>query len=468
MFRRLITLSSLFCLLLSGCSFPAGFSKPITPTTTLPPSVTPTPTITPTPSVTPYTPKVRSLVTLEMVKNLDAAIPISLDENNNLVGLPEKIDPDRKEHVKKQYQALIKKFGACDAFYSEDPLTGHHVLNLIIGGTVFHRIRVNEEGGKELYNYPTTFEYTDGEVVLVGDYSSVLFIGNTIGVLWEDGVPQLLANRVVLPNGDSYFTHYLVYTEPYSYTANLWKEVPGVSDVMAGFPSAEYELNPKHTQSISYKYMGVQMNGEVITDDSIRPASINKVTISDDIFAEYVARLLFGVWWKNGPEQHAEAAEEGDFEEFMRLWAQAQNSGAIEDWSKVQINNIWANDLADGAGYDQQPYSMWFMYEGETPDGIRDIENFSIVLLGSDGDLYVTKWWWKAGFGVNLNKETLSLYYYYIDYSNTWGPWAVATGGLSGAMDFILKNRGGEVDNIDFINHNSSLEQLLRWGLVVQ
>jgi hypothetical protein len=450
----------------------AGTLVPQSMTSTPIPTETLIPTITPTPTATAYAHHERSLLSVDMVKNINASLEISLDENGNIVGLPDDTELLKKKIMEELYKILAEKFIGSQIYYDEDPESEQFVLIVILGGTIFHRLIINNEGNKELYDFPTTFGFADNGLTLVGDYSGVSFPGKnySVGVVWDNGIPQLVSNRLAFPNGDSYFTHYLIYNEPYAYTAMLWREIPGIAGVLEELPSFEDDLNPRHVQSMSYEYKGVLINADFITDDSIvSEYTLNRVTISESIYAEYIARTLFHVWWKRGEEAHTEKFTQRDFNEFMSLWSKAQESGLPEDWAKVQINNIWANDLSDGTGYDQKPYSIWPMYDGETTEGIRGFNKFSIVLVGGDGDKYITKDFvgtWEGGFGANLDKKVLKVYMYHDRYIHKWSSPQWIGYYLSKVSYFLITNVSNNT-TMTSLAHDSYLDSILSSALII-
>ena len=465
--KKILFLAVSLRMIMSSCAAPVEVPIPTTEVISIP-TETPIPTVTPIPSATAYIPKGRPLVTLDMVKNINASAKISVGEDGEIYGLPDSTDSAKKELVKMQYRAIEKMYTVCDVYYSEDAVSGNFVLTVVMGGTLFHRLVINDDGQKKLYDFPTTFEAVEDGFELLGVYSSVTLPGSaTFGVLWQDGVPQLLSNQVVLPEGDSYFTHYLIYDQPYSYTADLWEKVSGISEILAEIPSLEYDLNPKYVHSISYEYMGVKINADLVTDSSILPSSINRVKISDAVFAEYVARTLFHVWWRKGNERHLEIPTQNDFEGFMGMWALAQETGLVEDWSKVQINDLWINDLSDGSGYIQDSYSVWMMYDGDAPaTGVIGINRFSVSLVCSDRDGFITKLHygtWRAGYGLNLDKSNLSVYFYYDYYVSESAAAMVMSEYLSVTKSFMIINRGGEVDSLGSLDKH--LVSILRSGL---
>lgn len=184
-----------------------------------------------------------------------------------------------------------------------------------------------------------------------------------------------------------------------------------------GIP-VENDLNPSYVQTIVTEYMGVKFNLELITDSSMNP-EITKVTVDEEMFTYVMAKNIFRIWWlKGSPGKSLEdiAISDDDFKLFMRLWAKAQETNDPEDWQKVQIDNLYANDLNDGEGYVQRPYSVWFMYNGDEkpPDGVNPITLISVALVKTGVPKNVSE---AHGFlrnanvyGANLNDYSIVFY----------------------------------------------------------
>jgi hypothetical protein len=192
------------------------------------------------------------------------------------------------------------------------------------------------------------------------------------------------------------------------------------------FTSVENDLSPSFAQSISIEYMGVKFNLELITDSSLAPA-ITKIRLEDGFehtLAAVVAVDMFELWWAKGPVPHnfdphtidlSELREE--FASFMSLWAKAQETNNPEDWGKVQIDRILANDLNDGNGYQMNYHNFWMMYDGETPAGITGVKTFSIAFVYTTGVNNIQVAWTSSysgefikGYGMNLDNDKLIVY----------------------------------------------------------
>ncbi len=173
----------------------------------------------------------------------------------------------------------------------------------------------------------------------------------------------------------------------------------------------EHEIFPVYTEEISRDFLGVRINAELIVDKSIESLT-KKVSIPETIFTEYIARCFFIAWWENGTEKHVGTPTQDDFKLFMGLWSKAQQSNEKKDWGKVQFS-IWANDLDDGDGNIQKEMTVWPMYFGTTPEGVKKIMTVSIDIV--DGtkvkNVSVVEQDYGFSLGTNIDKETLYIYF---------------------------------------------------------
>lgn len=192
------------------------------------------------------------------------------------------------------------------------------------------------------------------------------------------------------------------------------------------FTSVENDLSPSFAQSISTEYMGVKFNLELITDSSLSP-KITKIELEEGFehtLAAIVAIDMFEMWWAKGPVPHNYDPNNFDlgelkdeFNSFMDLWARAEETGNPEDWEKIQISRILANDLNDGYGYQMNHYNFWMMYNGETPEGITGVRTFSIAFVSTTEVKNIQTSWhssysgeFVAGYGMNIDKDRLIIY----------------------------------------------------------
>jgi hypothetical protein len=224
-------------------------------------------------------------------------------------------------------------------------------------------------------------------------------------------------------------------------------------------PVNEYELKPAYTEKVSQKFMGVQINAELITDESLDPV-IKKVTVSETAYAEFIARSVFNIWQNNSEKGKTYPATEDGFKQFMAIWAQAQQSGT--GWEEVQFP-IWVNDLNDGNGYVQKQETIWPMYSGNAPEGVRGISTISAVLLNGtkiDNMTHFSNSAYLVGFGINIDKEKL---YFYAATESVYGFPNLNENTCNGVASFdnwAIRNNGRSFsgDNAFF---DTSLKKLL-------
>lgn len=417
-----------FSILLSGCNI-----SPLTPTlrnpietiTPLsvkePTSIESNTTLIPTLPLTQEIPMEHPPVTLEDVKNVERSFEIATNEEGVLTGLPEVISEEEKLQIEAYYKAIQKKFLGSKVFYNKDEKTGNWLLFARLENNLFHRVISIEGRGKLFADYPLRFEpsVSDVDYKIVDFYKVIVLENDSVDVIWKEGIPQFVSDEFELaPSGDRYFTKYLIYDiDISSDESSLWVDVPGVIEIISLAPTpeisdAEKTLDPISTFSISEEYLGVKINANLIVDRTISD-SISSVSFYDKSkYAEYVARTVFSAWWSRGNVSHSAAATENDFEEFMVLWARAQDTNQKLDWEKVQLNNVWANNLDDGAGYVQKKYTIWPMYFGEPIGGITGIRRLDNVFLSDE--TYNTVYWVAdlyKGIGTNVSQDNLLIYH---------------------------------------------------------
>lgn len=180
-------------------------------------------------------------------------------------------------------------------------------------------------------------------------------------------------------------------------------------------------LIDEHDMEIHYEdrmenqeFMGVKFNGSVIVDKSMS-RQIDKVTIEDNVHAEFLARTIFGVWWDKGNVDHEGLPTEDDFKAFMAQWAKAQQTNDPKDWEAVQFT-IWANNLEDGDGYVQEPTLVWPMVGEETTvsEGVLGMKEFNNVLVGNNRRIKnISDWGNTLGTSMGTNFDTSKLYIYF-------------------------------------------------------
>jgi len=207
-------------------------------------------------------------------------------------------------------------------------------------------------------------------------------------------------------------------------------------------PAEQIDLKPNYEQKVAVEYMGVQINASLITDQSLDPV-ITKVTVGEKAYAEFIARSLYKVWLKKGGPDGTGPATAATFEQFMALWATAQQSGQEADWRQVQIKNIWANDIPT-PGYEQHPYTIWFMHAGETPEDVRGISTLSIALVRTPRMKNITASEDNVdgmGRGINIEDENM---FFYAGRNNFPTAGATATF-MSGFKGWLIRNSGDSI-----------------------
>jgi len=206
-------------------------------------------------------------------------------------------------------------------------------------------------------------------------------------------------------------------------------------------PAEQIDLKPNYEQKVAVEYMGVQINASLITDQSLDPV-ITKVTVGEKAYAEFLARSLYKVWLKKGGPEGTGPATAATFEQFMALWSTAQQSGQEADWRQVQIKKIWANEIAT-PGYEQHPYTIWFMHAGETPEDVRGVEKFTIALVNGskvqnilpNGEDYLHG----AGAGSNIDNNG---FYVYMGIDFSFGGKGAVFGKVADTSNWLIRNAG--------------------------
>jgi len=479
---------------LSGCLGTSTVGKPtesvITPSLTKESTPTPTEVFTPSPTLTatPEIPTERSLVTLEDVRNVKHSSEILINDEGVLIGLPEEIPEEEKALVASYYEAIQKKFLGSRVFYNKDEKTGKWLLFARYEKNLFHRTILVDGNTARFADYPLKFEplASGSDYQISGSYSVIVVQNESIDVIWKEGIPQIVYDEVeLLPGGDRYFTKYLIYdvdvTSSWLDQSNWWADVPGVYEVIAAAPTPvltnlEEDLEPSYVQETNWEYQGVRIKANLVTDSSLN-SGFTKVTVPNASYAEFIARTIFRVWWKKGPEKHTSIYNEEDFLYFMSLWSIAQKSGKVEDWEKIQLNNIWANDLTDGNGYVPKSYNIWPMYEGNRPLKAVGVSLISLVLVDTSSvkniDLQsdITGISYDIGWGTNLDLSTNNLMIYFgtdtfITYKQRGheGKYIVDPM-LSCASDWLIENTGNGISKS--FDYNDLTNWLINHGLQV-
>jgi len=198
----------------------------------------------------------------------------------------------------------------------------------------------------------------------------------------------------------------------------------------------EWDLEPFIEKRVDTVWNGVRIKVNLLVDSSYQ-GIIDSLSIPDLLLAEVAAKAIYGAWFKNThymdiiryyrsdwfwEYDYGEYAQTGKFEEFLGLWQKAQESGEFSDWTQVRLTNIRANNLDDGNGYNQKPYSILPMYFGEPFEGYLGFDQFSIVLVKGSAteytsdSIYITPKFKNEGVsrdtgtGTNYSEENLMVY----------------------------------------------------------
>lgn len=492
--KKLLMLLVVVSVVLSGCvsvlvtpsvSNPTEvITEPLPTENPIPTEVTEVPTdVATTVPVLPPTPEIpseHSPVTLEDVKNIKHSFEILVNEDGALIKTPEGILEEEKSLLVEYYKAIQNKFYGSKVFFNKDETTGNWVLFARLENNLFHRV-VSIDGVSRFADYPIKFEpLASGSGYKVADFYNVIILqSDSIDVIWKEGIPQIVYDEVeLLPDRDRYFTKYLIYDVGVNSTeSNLWAEVPGVIELLASAPTPapndiERDLNPSYVQKVDFEYMGVGIKAELITDSSLS-SRVTKVTVPNAVYAEFIARVVFRAWWRKGPEKHSDKYTEEDFKNFMSLWSTAQKSGNTEDWEKVQLNNIYANDLNDGGGYVPKAYNIWAMYEGEKPLRAVGISLISFVIVDTssmkniDQQSDINGISYDLGYGTNIDGGNILVYSGTDAYFNEpfYNLDLIADDMLCSSAQWLIDNSG---NGLSFTYDYNDLSRLLyKGGLTV-
>jgi len=225
----------------------------------------------------------------------------------------------------------------------------------------------------------------------------------------------------------------------------------------------QIDLKSNYEQKVSVEYMGVQIDASLITDESLDPV-IKKVTVGETAYAEFVARSIYKVWLRKGGPDGTGPKAETTFEQFMALWSTAQQSGSEADWRQVQVKNIWANDIPT-PGYEQHPYTIWFMHEGQTPEDVKGISNLSIALVKTHKMKNITAFnnnEYDEGMGLNFEGKNM---HFYLGLINVHYSSGLTASGLPTFYWWLIRNSGGSVSGYPTQGDDSLKSILVKGGL---
>jgi len=198
----------------------------------------------------------------------------------------------------------------------------------------------------------------------------------------------------------------------------------------------EWDLDPYIEKRVDTMWHGVRIKVNLIVDSSFKDV-IHSITIPDSLLAEVAAKAIYGAWFNNthymdiiryfrsnsvSEFNYGSYTQSEKFEEFLRLWQKAQESGEFSDWIKVRLTDIMANNLDDGNGYKQKPYTFLPMHNGEPFGDNLSFDQLSIVLVKGSAteytsdSIYITPVWkiegvsTDTGTGTNYTKGNLMVY----------------------------------------------------------
>jgi len=191
---------------------------------------------------------------------------------------------------------------------------------------------------------------------------------------------------------------------------------------------------------------------------------------SEGAIADFMARMVFKVWWHKGEVDHKGSPTEDDFKAFMVTWSEAQKGSDPELWKKVQFS-IFANDLST-KGYIQEKVTIWPMFTGnQAIDGVKAMKEINIVFVRGPRVENITLkaetgLTWGDGYGANIEDDNLFLYVGLVYGANNPANTAnIIIGHMSNLPWFLIKNIGSST--ISGYGYDTQLEKLLcpkTWG----
>ena len=181
------------------------------------------------------------------------------------------------------------------------------------------------------------------------------------------------------------------------------------------------------------------------------------------IFSEWT---VYKVWLTKGGLDGTGPATATTFEQFMSLWAKAQQSGLEADWRQVQVKNIWANDIPT-PGYEQHPYTIWFMHDGATPANVKGISKVSIALVKTakmENITAFTDGTYTSGMGLNIESGKM---YFYAGLSNSHYS-AEKTALYMSFFNWFLNKNSNSLLSLGTAQRDNELKEILVNGALTQ
>lgn len=205
--------------------------------------------------------------------------------------------------------------------------------------------------------------------------------------------------------------------EPIVETPIPTKSLPGtLTPTPTEIVPFEWDIDPYIIEDIEGVYRGVTIKGRFIVDRSLEDI-VESVEISNDVFAEMIAKSLAVVWIERQEAEPWELAKPIELNKWVDLWAKAQETGSEYYWRQVQLNSIWANDLNDGNGYVEKSYIFWPMYEGAGPYGVTALHKITIVFFDTNKSSIINTEYMskmsvnKVAIGSSVDNQDFILYF---------------------------------------------------------
>lgn len=176
----------------------------------------------------------------------------------------------------------------------------------------------------------------------------------------------------------------------------------------------ESEIDPYIVRELEGEYKGIKIKARVIIDRSLEYLVESFEVKHESYYVQVLAEILANVWYLfeyEGREPGAHYVTIRQTKQYFPLWQKAQETGIESDWRKAQLNGIWANDLNDGNGYVQEPYTLWPMYEGEVPEGVKAFNRITVVVIDqSNSDITNIRRSTETGFATHIDGNDLVIY----------------------------------------------------------
>ena len=301
-------------LALAGCQ--ATVTPTISPDVTL---VTPTatateiaPTVTPdfpagTGTETPIISEARSVVTAEAAKNVDPSLMIGtgeLDENGELKEptYPENASDKFKAAVHLFYDGIQAKFPESTVFFNQDESgeSRNWILyafkdGKLVYSLVQYPLPDGTLGEKQYNDNPIHFAAATGE--MLGEYAFLDIPGGTVGVIWDHGRPQFLADERTTSEGTNYYTQAFDYKtlDPVS----PWKDIADLPEFASSEFSEKYP--PEWSESYTANVGGMEIPISIGLSDWVvnRPSSpISEIHIAPDMVDKIGDYFMHMCFWR--------------------------------------------------------------------------------------------------------------------------------------------------------------------------